>query len=54
LQEGASTRTLIATARLIKSGIPAAAAARVAIIGPLSDDPIVSRNLREMAQLYMS
>jgi nitric oxide reductase NorQ protein len=53
LPEGASTRTLIATARLIKSGIAPLLAAEVAIAGPLSDDPVASKNLREMAKVYM-
>jgi len=54
LAEGASTRTLISTARLIRSGIAPNVAADVAIAGPLSDDPIASRQLREMARIYMS
>jgi nitric oxide reductase NorQ protein len=54
LQEGASTRTLIAAAHLIKSGIAAVTAASVAIAGPLSDDPTISRSLREMAKVYLA
>ena len=54
LPEGASTRTLITTARLIKSGVAPLLAAEVAIAGPLSDDPSVARSLREMAQIYMA
>jgi nitric oxide reductase NorQ protein len=53
LAEGASTRTLISTARLIKSGIAPQVAADVAIAAPLSDDPIAGRNLREMSRIYM-
>ena len=54
LPEGASTRTLISTARMIKSGVPGTLAAEVAIAGPLSDDPSATKSLREMAQVYMS
>jgi nitric oxide reductase NorQ protein len=54
LPEGASTRTLISTARLIKSGVAPVLAADVAIAGPLSDDPSAVKNLREMAKVYMA
>jgi nitric oxide reductase NorQ protein len=54
LPEGASTRTLIATAKLIKSGVPPVIAADVAIAGALSDDPTAIRHLREMAKIYMA
>lgn len=53
LPEGASTRTLIATARLISSGVAPHVAASVAIAGPLSDDPLVLKNLNEMANVYL-
>ncbi len=53
LAEGASTRTLISTARLIRSGIPPELAADVAMAAPLTDDPAAARNLREMARVYM-
>jgi nitric oxide reductase NorQ protein len=53
LAEGASTRTLITTARLIKSGIAPHVAANAAIAAPLSDDPNVGKNLREMSRIYM-
>jgi nitric oxide reductase NorQ protein len=39
LAEAPSTRLLVATARLMASGIPAPAACRAALIGPLTDDP---------------
>ena len=39
LAEGPGTRLIIATARLIASGIPAAQACRSALVGPLTDDP---------------
>lgn len=54
LPEGASTRTLISTAKMIKSGVSPVLAAEVSIAGPLSDDPSATRNLREMAQAYMA
>jgi nitric oxide reductase NorQ protein len=54
LSEGASTRTLIATARLIRSGIAPAVAADVAMAAPLTDDPVAAKKLREMARVYMS
>ena len=39
LAEGPGTRLLVATARLIASGIPSADACRTALVGPLTDDP---------------
>jgi nitric oxide reductase NorQ protein len=39
LAESPSTRLLVATARLVASGIPAAQACRVALVNPLTDDP---------------
>jgi len=39
LSEAPSTRLLVATARLIAGGIPAAQACRAALVGPLTDDP---------------
>jgi nitric oxide reductase NorQ protein len=54
LPEGASTRTLIAAARLIKDGLPPIIAADTAIAGPLTDDPAASENLRKMAAVYMA
>ena len=53
LAEGASTRTLISTARLIKSGVAPAVAAHVAMAAPLTDDPAAAQKLREMARVYM-
>ena len=38
LAEAPSTRLLVATARLIAGGIPAAQACRAALVGPLTDD----------------
>jgi nitric oxide reductase NorQ protein len=53
LAEGASTRTLIATARLIQSGIAPHVAADAAIAAALSDDPAAVGNLRELSRIYM-
>ncbi|HEX2779403.1 MAG TPA: CbbQ/NirQ/NorQ/GpvN family protein [Gemmatimonadaceae bacterium] len=39
LPEGPGTRMLVSTARLIATGIDAAEACRVALAGPLTDDP---------------
>jgi nitric oxide reductase NorQ protein len=39
LAEGPGTRLLVATARLIVGGIPAAQACRSALVAPLTDDP---------------
>jgi nitric oxide reductase NorQ protein len=39
LAEAPSTRLLVATARLIADGIPAAQACRAAFVAPLTDDP---------------
>ncbi len=54
LPEGASTRTLISTARLIKSGVAPIVAADVAMAATLTDDPVAAKKLREMASVYMS
>jgi nitric oxide reductase NorQ protein len=53
LREVASTRVLIAAARLHAEGIDLAAAARAAIVGPLTDDPIVSAGLDEIVSAYL-
>jgi len=54
LREVASTRVLIAAARLAADGIPLAAAARAAIAGPLTDDPVVGAGLRQMITTYLT
>ena len=54
LREVASTRVLIAAARLSAEGVPLVAAARAAIAGPLTDDPVVSVGLREMIETYLA
>ncbi|HEX5097080.1 MAG TPA: CbbQ/NirQ/NorQ/GpvN family protein [Acidimicrobiia bacterium] len=53
LREVASTRVLIAAARLHADGVPLNAAARAAIAGPLSDDPSVGAGLREVIAAYL-
>ena len=47
LQEGASTRLLIYTAKLIESGISPRRACQVAVVWALSDDPEVQQSLEE-------
>ena len=54
LREVASTRVLIAAAQLHAEGVPLAAAARAAVVGPLSDDPIVGAGLVEMVSTYLA
>jgi nitric oxide reductase NorQ protein len=48
LDEGASTRMLIHAGRLIARGIAPPAAARVAVIAPLTDDPEVGEALEAL------
>lgn len=48
LQEGASTRLLIYTGRLIKQGIPPRLAAQSAIVWTVTDDPHVQRSIEEV------
>jgi nitric oxide reductase NorQ protein len=53
LREVASTRVLIAAARLFADGVPLPAAARAAIAGPLTDDPVVGTGLRQLIATYL-
>jgi nitric oxide reductase NorQ protein len=53
LREVASTRVLIAAGRLMAEGLSPQEAARAAIAGPLTDDPIVGRGLDEMIEVYL-
>jgi nitric oxide reductase NorQ protein len=53
LREVASTRVLIAAGRLTAEGVGLRAAARAAIAGPLTDDPIVTSGLVEMIDAYL-
>jgi nitric oxide reductase NorQ protein len=54
LREVASTRVLIAAARLAVDGIPIATAARAAVAGPLTDDPAIGAGLQEMIATYLA
>jgi len=53
LREVASTRVLIATARLAEAGLPLTTAARAAVAGPLTDDPSVTAGLLQMIDTYL-
>jgi len=53
LREVASTRVLIAAARLHGDGVPLITAARAAIAGPLTDDPVVGAGLVQMISTYL-
>jgi nitric oxide reductase NorQ protein len=53
LREVASTRLLIAAARLHADGVPLIAAGRAAIAGPLTDDPVVAAGLESMISTYL-
>jgi len=50
----ASTRVLIAAARLVAEGLSAREAARAAIAGPLTDDASVTSGLVKMIDLYLA
>jgi nitric oxide reductase NorQ protein len=54
LREVASTRVLIAAARLAVEGLPLRVAAQAAIAGPLSDDVQVSAGLAKLIEVYLS
>lgn len=54
LREVASTRVLIATGRLVGEGLSVRVAARAAIAGPLTDDPLVTAGLHEMIDAYLA
>jgi nitric oxide reductase NorQ protein len=49
----ASTRVLIAAGRLVSEGLPLRSAARAAVAGPLTDDPLVVAGLAEMIDQYL-
>ncbi len=53
LREVASTRVLIAAGRLRAAGLPLRAAARSAVAGPLTDDPVVRAGLHELIESYL-
>lgn len=54
LDEGASTRTLINTARLLQGGAALADACEAAIIVPLTDDPDVRSALRDAVSAHLA
>ena len=53
LREVASTRVLVAAGRLVCEGLTIGDAASAAVVGPLTDDPIVTAGLREMIDAYL-
>ena len=53
LREVASTRVLVAAGQLIGVGLPMRDAARAAVAGPLTDDPMVAAGLFEMIDAYI-
>jgi nitric oxide reductase NorQ protein len=54
LREVASTRVLVAAGQLVTEGLPLRDAARAAIAGPLTDDPMVTAGLFEMVEAYLA
>jgi nitric oxide reductase NorQ protein len=54
LREVASTRVLIAAARLVNAGLSLPEAARAAVAGPLTDDPVVTAGLFELIDAYVT
>jgi nitric oxide reductase NorQ protein len=53
LREVASTRVLIAAGRLVAEGLSMRDAARAAVAGPLTDDPVLGAGLVQMIDAYM-
>jgi nitric oxide reductase NorQ protein len=54
LREVASTRVLIAAGRLAAGGLDPRDAARAAVAGPLTDDPLMTAGLIEMIDVYLA
>ena len=54
LREVASTRVLVAAGRLVTEGLPIQDAARAAVAGPLTDDPLITAGLFEMIDAYLA
>ena len=52
LREVASTRVLVAAGRLVTEGLGLRTAARAAVAGPLTDDPVVTAGLVQMIDAY--
>ncbi|MDQ3033188.1 MAG: CbbQ/NirQ/NorQ/GpvN family protein [Myxococcota bacterium] len=53
LAETVSTRLLVAAARLVRAGLPPRAACHVAIVQPLSDDPMTLRAMQDVVDLHL-
>jgi nitric oxide reductase NorQ protein len=53
LREVASTRVLIAAGKLVAEGLDVRDAARAAIAGPLTDDPLLTAGLFEMIDAFL-
>lgn len=53
LREVASTRVLVAAGRLVAEGLSPRDAARAAVAGPLTDEPLVTAGLFEMIDAYL-
>ncbi|MGE5816174.1 MAG: CbbQ/NirQ/NorQ/GpvN family protein [Acidobacteriota bacterium] len=53
LAEVPSTRLIVATARLVASGIPLRAACRSALLGPLTDDPDLMAAMHDLVSATM-
>jgi nitric oxide reductase NorQ protein len=53
LREVASTRVLVTAGQLVTAGLGLREAARAAIAGPLTDDPLVTAGLFEMIDAYL-
>lgn len=53
LREVSSTRVLIAAARLTQAGLSLRDAAEAAIVAPLTDDPVVGADLRQLLDVYL-
>jgi nitric oxide reductase NorQ protein len=52
LREVASTRVLVAAGRLVCEGLALPVAAKAAVTGPLTDDPVVTAGLSELIDAY--
>jgi nitric oxide reductase NorQ protein len=53
LREVASSRVLVAAGRLFVAGLSLREAAQAAIVGPLTDDAMVTRGLTELISVYL-
>ena len=49
-----SDETMPVLGRLAAEGVPLDAAARAAVAGPLTDDPVVGAGLRDMIATYLT